>query len=72
MYHALVMNIATLQTKSEQIHKTKFLKFMSMRNIVVYKKNCDSRKPKKPERSLTLMWIMYYFGGDIVRQAKDS
>lgn len=26
---------------------------MSMRNIVVYKKNCDSRKPKKPERSLT-------------------
>lgn len=42
---------------------------MSMRNIVVYKKNYDSRTPKKPERSLTLM---YYFGGDIARQAKDS
>lgn len=45
---------------------------MSMKNIVVYKKNYDSRTPKKPERSLTLMWIMYYFGGDIARQAKDS
>lgn len=40
---------------------------MLMRNIVVYKKNCDLRKLKKLEWFLILMWIIYYFGGDIVR-----